>query len=95
MGVASGTGRGLFWWAHNLTWVSTYFSQILKSRLLIQGPGGLGGWVAYSAFTVPNLVVASSLLFPLCFPQMSFMDRSGLQLGVAGSSALNSNLGMD
>ena len=38
---------------------------------------------------------SSPLLFPLCFPQVSFMDRFGLLLGGAGPFMLDSILGMD
>ena len=64
-------------------------------RFLIQDPGGFRGWGAYSTFAVPNYGIASPLLFPLCFPQVSFMDRFGLLLGGAGPSMLDSILGMD
>ena len=63
--------------------------------MLIQGPGGFGGWVAYSDFTVPNLGIAYPLFFSLCLPQVYFLDRSGLLLGGAGPSMLDSILGMD
>ena len=42
-----------------------------------------------------NLGITSPLLFPLCFLQVSFMDCSGLLLGGAGPSMLDSILGMD
>ena len=63
---------------------------------MIQGPEGVGGRGAYSTFSVPSLGVASPLYFPLCFPHVSFLDRSGLLLGGgAGPSTLDSYLGMD
>ena len=54
MGIASGMGRGLFWRAQNLTWVSLYF-LVFEGRMLIQGPEGFWGRGAYLAFDVPNL----------------------------------------
>ena len=39
---------------------------------MIQGPEGVLGWGSYSDFAVPNLGIASPLLFPSVFPTSVF-----------------------
>ena len=71
------------------------FFKIFEKILLIQYPEGFWGRGEYSTFAVPNLGIASPLSISLCFPQVYFLDRSGLLLGRGGASMLDSNMGMD
>ena len=62
---------------------------------MIQSPEEFGRRGLCSTFSVPSLGVASPLYFPLCFPQVSLLDRSGMLLGGGGPFRLDSKLGMD
>ena len=74
---------------------SPLFFSVFEGRLLIQDNKGFWGWLSYSTFTVPYLAIDSPLYFPLCFPQVSFLDWSGMLLGGTGPPMLDSILGMD
>ena len=51
--------------------------------MIIKVPGKFWERGLYSAFSIPNLGIASLLFFSLCFPQVSFFGRCmWLKLGL-------------